>query len=120
MKYLLLPFLLLCLFSCEPQYVNPEGEGYVLCGGSNPLEEVAWLKEQINAVPQGESSDHCMLSAVISGTYDGQTVFIPLLSGALCCICGNAVYDCEGELVFVCDQKKEAKIRNKKVIWERK
>lgn len=120
MKNILICLMLLCLFSCEQEYVNPEGAGYGVCGVSDPLKELPWLKAQIDEATQGEPSDHCRVASVTQGSYKGETVFIPVLGGALCCPCGNAVYNCAGEIIFTCDQEEEAKIQDKKVIWQKK
>lgn len=120
MKNIIICLMLLCMVSCEQEYVNPEGAAYGVCGVSNPLEELPWLKAQIDEATQGEPTDYCRVVTVIQGSYNGELVFIPVQSGALCCTCGNAVYNCAGELVFACDQEKEAKIRDKRVIWQKK
>lgn len=120
MKNTLICLMLLCLFSCEQEYVNPEGAGYGVCGVSDPLKELPWLKAQIDEATQGEPSDHCRVASVTQGSYKGETVFIPVLGGALCCPCGNAVYNCAGEIIFTCDQEEESKIQDKRVIWQKK
>lgn len=120
MKKLLFPLIVMCLFGCEPQFVNPEGAAYGVCGVSNPLEELPWLKAKIEEATQAEQSNYCNLWSVTMASYNGQTVFIPAVSGTLCDTCaGDVVYDCEGELLFACDSEKEAKIRNRKVIWQK-
>lgn len=118
MKNVLICLTLILMFSCQPEYVNPEGTGNFVCDFSNPLEELVWLKAKIEETRQEESSESCQVESILLGAYSGQTVFIPVLNGAICCTCGNTVYNCEGEVVFSCDQGEEAKIRNKKVNWQ--
>ena len=117
------PFCLLLAFllSCQSnQLVNQENEGTNFCGVSNPLEELAWLKEwqqKTEVTPENP----CALYSIIQGNYKGQTVYIIGVGGPLCDTCaGNAVYNCEGEQVFVCNLEEQAKISGQKVIWERK
>lgn len=120
MKSIFFSLILVCIFSCEPNgIVNPEVVSTTACGTPNPLEEVDWLKVRIEAASGPATEDYCHMVEIIQGDYLGETVFIPILSGHLCDTCGNAVYNCKGEEVFVCDQEKEAKIKNKKVIWKR-
>ena len=120
MKNVIYYLLLFLIISCEEhEIINGEMAGASICGTPNPLEELEWLKARIEEGSENPSSDYCQVVSVTQGSYKGQTVFIPVLSGALCCTCGNAVYNCEGEVVFACDAEEEAKIENKKVIWER-
>jgi hypothetical protein len=119
MKNALLLLIIFLMASCDKEYVNPEGAGNFVCDLSDPVKDLLWLKAKIEEGNQDEESDFCKMESVVIGSYKGQTVFIPLMNGALCCTCGNTVYNCEGEQVFSCDQEKEAKIRNKQVIWQR-
>jgi hypothetical protein len=80
------------------------------------IEDLPWVDLSIK-----ENPDWCHVVVVYEGKYDGKIVVIPVVSGALCCTCaGNAVYDCKGELLFVCEPDKEKEITDKKIIWERK
>ena len=121
MRTLLFCLTLVFMISCEQlEYENPEmASGYAVCGASNPLQELDWLKAKIEEATSSPESDYCQVYSVTQGVYQGEAVFIPVLSGALCCTCGNMVYNCEGEVMFSCNQEEEAKIKDKKVIWER-
>lgn len=119
MKNYLLFLMVIGVFSCQTEYVNPEGAGNFVCDLSDPVNDLLWLKAKIEEGNQDEESDFCKVESVIIGSYNGQTVFIPVLNGALCCTCGNTVYNCDGEMIFSCDGEKEAKIRKKQVIWQK-
>ncbi|QHT66063.1 hypothetical protein GXP67_04970 [Rhodocytophaga rosea] len=120
-------FLFAFLLSCQSgELKNPENEAGSKnqsgnpCGVSNPLEELAWLKEwqkKTEVTPENP----CALYTITQGNYKGQTVFIIGVGGPLCDTCaGNAVYNCKGEQVFVCNLEEQAKISDQKVIWEKK
>jgi hypothetical protein len=117
-KFFLGSLLLLSFFSCKKyELENSELANVTVCGVSDPLKELAWLKTYVqeSTVP----SDYCTLWKVTQGEYHGQTVYLVVVGGALCCTCGNVVYNCEGEVVFACDAKEESKMTNTKVIWKR-
>lgn len=86
------------------------------CQTATPTQELEWLREIIRTADP--NTDYCSPSSVIQGTYRGETVFLIPLSGALCCTCGNAVYNCEGEAVIACNYDEEAKIQDQKIIWK--
>jgi hypothetical protein len=118
-KLLLLCLLILGIFSCQKhELANPELSGAAICGVADPLKNLPWLKTKIEE--SATLTDYCNLYQVTQGNYAGKTVYIEVLGGALCCTCGNTVYDCEGKVVFSCDVKEEDKIANKKVIWKRR
>lgn len=119
-KLLLLSLALVFLFACEKRELNdPEKKALAsACGFSNPTEELAWLKAEIEKADT--PTTYCTPTQVVQGVYKDKTVFIIPVSGALCCTCaGSMVYDCEGKNIFVCKPEEEAKIKNKKVIWEK-
>lgn len=113
-------FLLAFLVSCQSNgLVNQENEAVSVCGVSNPLEELAWLKEWLQKT-EVTPENPCALYNITQGNYQGQNVYIIGVGGPLCDTCaGNAVYNCEGEQVFVCNLEEQAKISDQKVIWER-
>ena len=119
MKTLLPILLLMLLAACQSGSVNPEGSGKTpVCGVANPIQDLPWLKAAIEK--SSEKTDYCTPWSVTQGRYQGQTVYSVSLTGALCCTCsGNAVYDCEGKVVLVCNLKEEAKIEDKKVVWKK-
>jgi hypothetical protein len=120
---IIIPFCLLLafLFSCQSNELsNPENESISACGVSNPLEELDWLKEWLQKT-EVTPENPCALWNITQGNYQGQTVYIIGVGGPLCDTCaGNAVYNCKGEQVFVCNLEEQAKITDQKVIWERK
>jgi hypothetical protein len=119
MKNLFPVFLLVLLAACQGGSINPEGSEGVTsaCGVANPVQDLPWLKAALEKA--SEQTDYCTPWSVVQGTYQGQTVYIIALTGALCCTCGNAVYNCQGTPVMVCNAEEEAKIENKKVIWKK-
>jgi hypothetical protein len=114
-------FLLAFLLSCQSgELSNPENEAVSTCGVSNPLEELDWLKEWLQKT-EVTPENPCALWNITQGSYKGQTVYVIGVGGPLCDTCaGNAVYNCQGEQVFVCNLEEQAKITDKKIIWERK
>jgi hypothetical protein len=94
MKHLLLCLLLLFLFSCTQQYVDPEGSTVSVCNVKNPVKDLPWLKKMIDGNAAAEKSGHCVVYEVLQGYYEGQEVLIPLISGPLCCPFGYAAYNC--------------------------
>ena len=118
MKNILLISILLVIASCQPgEIINPEDSDTANCAVKNPLQDLAWLKAMIQPKPD----NLCTLGEIRQGNYHGQTVYITSLGGALCCTCaGSAVYNCQGELVFVCDLEREAEIKDIKLIWQLK
>ena len=118
-------FFFLLIFSCTlsacEQYeaFNPEKGGAAVCGAQDPLQELVWLRDYIEKATDPLIDNGCVLTAVTQGTYNGQTVFIMSISGALCCPCaGPPVYNCAGELVIECNVDESRKIKNKSTIWK--
>ena len=118
MKNRLFFILLLTSVACQSGSITPEGGGKSFCGVANPIQDLPWLKAAIEK--SSGKTDYCTPWSVTQGRYQGQTVYSVSLTGALCCTCsGNAVYNCEGELVFACKPQEEAKIEDKKVVWQK-
>lgn len=117
-------FFLSALFtlSCQGiEIIDPERETSVAtaCGVADPLKDLPWLETAIQKATEPDDGLYCSLWQVTQGSYQGKTVFIAQVTGALCCTCGNVVYNCDGEAAFVCDYEKEAAISNKQVIWKK-
>jgi hypothetical protein len=109
-------FSVICLFSaCERVNLNPESEYRNVCQTNNPMEELAWLKEM--AQQNASFTDMGCYMTVHSGLYNNQPVFMILIGGPACCGCSEAVYNCQGQLLFFCDAKLSAKIQEVKFIW---
>ena len=119
--YTLFAIPVLLLAACQEPGMLPlnEEQASAACQTSDPLQKLEWLRETVQSADPTDT-DGCTPSSVIQGTYRGETVFLIPLSGALCCTCGNAVYNCQGEAVIVCDFDEEAKIKDKKIIWKLK
>lgn len=94
------------LFGCT------DGENPTSCGVENPVEDLAWLKQEIQNASIPSSSEYSFL---MQATYRGQTVFYfgfcnPLWNYA------TIFRDCQGnqltgEVIF-------AEFTNQKVIWK--
>ncbi len=112
--------LLCCLlmFGCQAYELEDLEERTSFACNVDDATDLPWLKEMIEQAEGRQGV--CQTSRVDQGTYRGETVFISYVSGALCCTChGNAVLNCQGDLLFVCDSDKEGKIKHKKAIWQR-
>lgn len=125
MKAFILFLLLASFVSCQSNEVNPEGIRALesTCDNvSDPLADLPWLKEMVLEAAAKERDEYCYTASIMQGTYDNETVFIPITGGgALCCPCvGNVVFNCEGEVLFSCNPEEEAKVKRKSVIWEKK
>lgn len=112
--------LFLALAACQGSSINPEGNGNTpACGVANPVQDLPWLKAIVES-SAGKKTDFCSLWSIVQGRYQGQTVYFATLTGQLCCTCGSPeVFDCQGERLFLCDPKKEAKIKDRRVVWQR-
>ncbi len=86
------------------------------CGVQDPLRELAWLKTNQEEMEKSLKGTGCTLGPVYQGVYQDKTVFITYTrGGAACCVCaGGAVYNCAGDLLFICNLEEEAKITGKK------
>ena len=107
----------LMAFSCEKE------EAIVLtsiCAVTNPTEELAWLKAEINSREQS-TSDINKYFYIQQAEYNGQVIFI---YNNCCPMCNTIIpaYNCQGELLFYLNQDLEEskKIKNTKVIWQPK
>ncbi|MGB3589419.1 MAG: hypothetical protein WBA23_22930 [Tunicatimonas sp.] len=107
----------LLMFGCQAYELEDLEGGASFACNLDEATDLPWLNEMIEQ--SRVESDYCQVFRVDQGEYQGETVFIPYLTGALCCTCGNAVYNCQGEAVFVCDRDKEEEIKHKKAIWQR-
>ena len=117
MKNLLPVLSLMLLAACQSGSITPEGGGKSFCGVANPIQDLPWLKAAIEK--SSGKTDYCTPWSVTQGRYQGQTVYLVSLSGALCCFPPNTIYNCQGEVVFSRNAEEEAKIKDKKVIWTR-
>ncbi|MDJ1502491.1 hypothetical protein QNI22_17620 [Cytophagaceae bacterium BD1B2-1] len=112
--------MIMLLVSCQSiDGIGPESKRSApACGVNNPVEDLPWLKELIKKSNKDPESPYCVLQSVQQGTYEGQTIYVPVVSGALCCTCaGVAAYNCQGDLLFSCNVDASSKITNIKTIW---
>lgn len=107
MKAFLLVFLSSAfLFGCA------DGENPTSCGVENPLEDLAWLKQDIENAADPRTSEYSFL---MQATYRGQTVFFfgfcnPLWNYAA------IIKDCQGNQVA--GEVSVADLSNQKMIWK--
>ncbi|GEO03444.1 hypothetical protein AAE02nite_11080 [Adhaeribacter aerolatus] len=109
----------LMAFSCEKE----EDQVLLLnntCTVNRPLEELAWLKAEVQRQEQS-TSDVAKYFYIQQAEYKQQTVFIYNSCCPMCSII-VPVYNCQGELLFYLSDKPEEgqNIKNTKVIWKPK
>jgi len=88
------------------------------CNTTNPIEDLAWLKTQVNEIKNGESDTFKYFYIEIA-EYQNQTIFV---SNNCCSICGTVVpiYNCKGEqLGFLGGEITTDELTNKKTIFRR-
>lgn len=113
MKRLLFAFLLICLFcTCKKDpYAN-------LCGGSDPIKNLPWLKAKIDGVKAPDD-----YTTIRRREYQGQTVF--LFQGPCCPFCNCVpfvVFNCDGNpVLFTSEQydgfSKNNLLASSQIIW---
>jgi len=122
MKRILLFATLISLmaFSCEKDETTNMLVSGNTCTVNNPVEELAWLKAEIQHREQSPSEFEKYFD-IQQAEYNQQTVFI---YNSCCPVCTTSVpvYNCQGELLFYgIDKPQEAKkIKNIKIIWQPK
>ena len=101
----ILPILILAfLFSCQDTE-SPAG-----CAVANPVEDLPWLKEQINSTA---STNLIAYFYLVQGTYKGATVFTFLNCCPFCRFVPQ-ILDCEGNVIT---NASITDVTNQKVIW---
>jgi hypothetical protein len=102
--------------SCRESVVVGEGSPQALCGGSNPLMELDWLRytvEQINT-----QTHTGMDMFVYSATYEGRRVFFVDICCPACNFLPPEIIDCEGQsLGRLFDGISPDDVVNRSVIW---
>ena len=104
--------LLLVLLSSALLFGCADKENLTSCGVENPVEDLAWLKQEIENASVPSSSEYSFL---MQASYQGQTVFFfgfcnPLWNYA-------AIYkDCQGNRIS--GKPTFADLSNQKVIWK--
>ena len=95
--FLSVTLLLLIILSCK----NDDDNLNNTCNVSNPIEDLAWLKEIIEDIKQSTQVDE---SYIYQATYQRKTVFI---IGNCCAVCNSLtlVAYCNGEFVFNLDNE---------------
>jgi len=100
-----LPILaLVLLVSCQ------ESESPKNCEVANPIEDLPWLKEQINTSASSGLVDYVYL---IQGTYKGATVFTFLNCCPFCRFVPQ-ILDCEGNVIT---NASITDVTDQKLIW---
>ena len=102
-------------FSCQK---DNDDNLTTTCNVSNPIEDLAWLKEQIQELEKTslyESGETYILQA----EHDGDIIFILGNCSALCNSV-SSVYNCEGEIMgYIGDDNFDfSLIENSPVIWK--
>ena len=88
------------------------------CDVANPIENLAWLKNQVTEIIENES-DVAPFFFIEIAEYKGETIFI---SNNCCAICGTVVpiYNCSGELLgLLNDEIKINDVMNAQTIFSR-
>ncbi|RYY29669.1 MAG: hypothetical protein EOP41_02220 [Sphingobacteriaceae bacterium] len=112
MKRLLFTFLLICLFcTCKKDpYAN-------LCGGSDPIKNLSWLKVKIETLQKSNNID----PIIYRFTYQSNTFFC---EGSTCTNCSwvPQFYDCDGNKLNPTQEQSDQFISevflHKEVIWK--
>ncbi|PSR55195.1 hypothetical protein AHMF7605_17620 [Adhaeribacter arboris] len=107
----------LMAFSCEKE--EPECGRPSACAVANPLQDLPWLKIQVENLEKN-SFDISQYFYIVQADYKGETVFF---TGNCCPMCNTApptVFNCKGDKLFTMgkDANQDKSIRNKKVIWK--
>ncbi|KAA5542398.1 hypothetical protein [Adhaeribacter rhizoryzae] len=104
-------------FSCEKEEGNFEPLSNI-CSVKNPVEELGWLKEEIQSRERTDSEIYKYFY-ILQAEYNQQTVFI---YDNCCPMCSSVtpVYNCQGKLLFYLSNKPEEskRIKNAKIIWK--
>lgn len=90
----------------------------IACDVVNPIENLQWLKSQVNAIIENES-DVAPYFFIQVAEYEGETIFIQM---NCCAICGSVapLYDCNGEsLGLLGDKIKIDEIKDARTIFKR-
>lgn len=120
MKYSTIILLIPLLLSCNREHISPQEEGLLknTCKVSNPLEELAWLKEEVNRLKALGNPTHYS-NYILQGEYKKQTVFHignndPAgISLAFWNNCKGEVVGKPEEFIQIFDD-----VKNKRVIWK--
>lgn len=113
-KDLFFLFLSILFSSCS----DNDDEIISACGVANPVEELAWLKAEIDTREANPSEDmkYCYIT---QGEYNGDIVFVywdcnPLINKII------PVYDCEGTFLNNTNENQIPfdAISNQKIIWK--
>ncbi|MGI4021268.1 MAG: hypothetical protein ACRYFA_07160 [Janthinobacterium lividum] len=111
MKKLLLALLLLCLFcTCKKDpYAN-------ICGGKNPIENLPWLKAEIDTL---QKSNYQYI--IKRGIYQNKTIFSESI---ICALCNSIIlyYDCDGNEIHLTSEQYNYLLNNSfpnaETIWK--
>ncbi|CAH8285412.1 hypothetical protein EV196_1019 [Mariniflexile fucanivorans] len=113
-KITLLLTLVFIIFSC----CKKDNDVTNTCNVSNPVEDLTWLKEQIQEL-ENTSSYESKETYILQTKHDGNSLFI---LGNCCAACNSVstVYNCEGEMIgYIGDDTFNFNlIENSTIIWK--
>ena len=102
-------------FSCQK---DNDDNLTTTCNVSNPIEDLAWLKEQIQELEKTSLYESGEIY-ILQTEHDGNTIFI---LGNCCTACNSVstVYNCEGEMIgYIGDDTFNFNlIENSTIIWK--
>lgn len=86
------------VISCENSDPGEEYPPHSTCTTSDPVEDLAWLREAIAAKEQQPENEFTQYGYIAQADYQGETVFI---QGNCCPTCNSiiSVVNCEDELI---------------------
>lgn len=113
-------FILIFILTLSQSCSNDDEDVPVIsaCDVNNPIEDLPWLKAQVNQIIENNSDVSKYFYMEIT-EYEGGTIFI---ANNCCPICGTIVpvYNCEGaSLGLLNDVIKSDEIKNSKIIFKR-
>jgi hypothetical protein len=115
-KYLL-PFtcVLAILFCCE----NKEASTSTGCGTTNPAQDLAWLKAEIDLM-ENSNTEVSQYFYIRQGTYKGSTVFATINCCPVCNTLPPEVKNCDGVTLFNFSDARAKDVVFSDVVWKGK
>jgi hypothetical protein len=115
MRSFLFSLLIVCL-GCEMAESSLESERLsAKCGGNNPIENLPWLKAEIEAY---RTSSAFFDVLVYTAKYHGITVFFSSICCPACNVLPPTVRSCEGQSIgMIGIDILESDLRNQRIIW---
>lgn len=114
-RILILLVCIITIFSCHK---DNDDNSTTICNVSNPIEDLAWLKEEIQEL-ENTSLYESGEVYISQAKHDGNTIFI---IGNCCAACNSIlpVYNCEGEIMgYIGDDNFNfSLIESSSIIWK--